>query len=661
MRMKGNVIDRVASVLLVLITLAVAGHYFSRASSRGPSSEALATSEDAPVDNWREFTSDALLVAGAENGDRVLIEFMDFQCPFCQRLAHGAAQEAAAAGWTVLLLHYPLSNHRFALAASVAAECADRQGRFPEMYGALFQSPELFGIKPWSEYGAEAGIIDMPAFEACLEEPESSFPRISRGRQLGEALGIRGTPTVIANGLKLGRPPSSLGDILAALQLDESKPVEGESTSESAESARGLGVTHSASAHEVHDSSGVWIVENWNPAWQAASRWTIDPSPLLQIGARDGEGPYLLTTVTSATRTMDGAIILVEGQSREIRVFDDRGRHLTSMGGPGPGPGEFRSPPDLAMLMGDTVLAFDFLARRYSWFTLDGNLIRDAPLRPEASLANLEGVGPGVGPGIRRGGGGAHGRVLFQDSSFLTIGTFPSSARWIQPSGGVAALPDVVDHNDFRLGIIGFEGKREVVIGRFPSVEGGYVGGRGLPAVTVNNPLYAPAYYAAVSPLRRVHVATPGQREIRTYNAHGQLIRIVRQHASLKPVTRRLHETLRSQLRSDASERGADADAALDLFEQLTFPDSIFPYAGLEVDLEGNLWARNHSFLDAESQPTYTVFDHKGIWLGIVPVPFEATDQGRPRFLEIGPDYVLAEWRDELSVPYVRVHRLMRQ
>lgn len=75
------------------------------------------------------------------------------------------------------------------------------------MYDQLFDGQDSFGLKPWSEYARAAGVPDLAAFDVCIKNTDP-IPRVVEGKRLGKELDVRGTPTVIINGWKMGRPPS---------------------------------------------------------------------------------------------------------------------------------------------------------------------------------------------------------------------------------------------------------------------------------------------------------------------------------------------------------------------------------------------------------------------------------------------------------------------
>ena len=92
--------------------------------------------------------------------------------------------------------------------AARAAECASDQGHFEAMYEKLFEGQESFGLTPWSEYAAAAGLPDPAAFDGCMKRT-NPVPRVEQDKELGTNLDVKGTPTLIVNGWMLARPPSS--------------------------------------------------------------------------------------------------------------------------------------------------------------------------------------------------------------------------------------------------------------------------------------------------------------------------------------------------------------------------------------------------------------------------------------------------------------------
>lgn len=118
----------------------------------------------------------------------------------------------------------------------------------------------------------------------------------------------------------------------------------------------------------------------------------------------------------------------------------------------------------------DTLVALDRTAFRYSWFTLDGMLGRDAPFSRDAVVENFGGVGS------------IEGVLLSSDGSFFHVGGFAPSNTEIEGEFGDGSLgyrpiPDEIAQSDIRLGLVYNQGERELVLGRYPRYEGGYVEG----------------------------------------------------------------------------------------------------------------------------------------------------------------------------------------
>ncbi len=159
-------------------------------------------------ESWASMLAAARL-SGPENAPVKFIIFSDFECPFCKRLHPRIRRLQAMFGDTlsVHLVHFPLSQHRFAEGAASAAECAVPEGRFTQMEDALFARPDSFGLKPWVAYAVDAGIADTATFTACMTSGESRTI-LDRGRQIGREIGIRGTPALVVNRTQYFEVPS---------------------------------------------------------------------------------------------------------------------------------------------------------------------------------------------------------------------------------------------------------------------------------------------------------------------------------------------------------------------------------------------------------------------------------------------------------------------
>jgi protein-disulfide isomerase len=220
--------DTVLTALLVvcaLTTTAVVIHLELFTQSRD---SAQADRKPAFIQSWKSELRHGVSM-GSTNAPVQLIEFGDFECAFCGTFHRTLKVLRAKYPVQVSLtyVHFPLAMHRFALPAARVAECAAEQGHFEAMYDQLFEEQESFGLKPWNEYGAKAGVPDLAQFDTCIKKSDP-IPRVEEGKQLGKKLDVQGTPTLIINGWKLGHPPSEveLGDMVKAV-LAGKEPVSG--------------------------------------------------------------------------------------------------------------------------------------------------------------------------------------------------------------------------------------------------------------------------------------------------------------------------------------------------------------------------------------------------------------------------------------------------
>jgi hypothetical protein len=124
-----------------------------------------------------------------------------------------------------------------------------------------------------------------------------------------------------------------------------------------------------AAAPIVRDSSGIQIVENSAYAWREGEEWTLSDSIHLDIGRLEGDPDYQLFRVSAAVRRSDGAVVVANSGSHEIRVFDRDGNFVSASGRAGEGPGEYRSLSSLWRIRGDSLMAWDEGLRRATVLT----------------------------------------------------------------------------------------------------------------------------------------------------------------------------------------------------------------------------------------------------------------------------------------------------
>jgi protein-disulfide isomerase len=175
-------IEAGATLLMAGAAVTVAVAYLSGLSGRGGQPTVRV-----PAEEWPAVVESGARV-GPANAAAVVVEFVDFQCPFC-----GAANAMLdsllseyPASVALVMHHFPLRSHEYAIPAAVAAECAREQSRLREMASALFNDLGSLGVKSWRDYATAAGIPDEVAFVRCTERPTESFENIARGSRACE-------------------------------------------------------------------------------------------------------------------------------------------------------------------------------------------------------------------------------------------------------------------------------------------------------------------------------------------------------------------------------------------------------------------------------------------------------------------------------------------
>lgn len=158
-------------------------------------------------------------VKGEQNAKIVLIEFSDFQCPFCSRFARDTISQVqtdyiATGKIKYVFANFPLETiHPFAFKAAEAASCAADQGRFWEMHDRLFANQNALKPEDLPQH-AEAIGLDKTKFQQCLET-EKQAPSVRKSMAQAGDVGVTGTPTVMVG---LIQPNSSKVKVLRTLK-----------------------------------------------------------------------------------------------------------------------------------------------------------------------------------------------------------------------------------------------------------------------------------------------------------------------------------------------------------------------------------------------------------------------------------------------------------
>lgn len=148
-----------------------------------------------------EVASDGFPAKGPEGAPVTIVEFSDFECPYCSRVLPSIEQviENYADSVRVVFRQFPLNSiHPRAQKAAEASLCADDQGKFWEMHDAMFARQKELAVPQLKEMALELS-LDAEAFGTCLDSSKYAA-QVATDLQDGQAAGVSGTPAMFING-----------------------------------------------------------------------------------------------------------------------------------------------------------------------------------------------------------------------------------------------------------------------------------------------------------------------------------------------------------------------------------------------------------------------------------------------------------------------------
>jgi hypothetical protein len=384
----------------------------------------------------------------------------------------------------------------------------------------------------------------------------------------------------------------------------------------------------SSAGPAVRDSAGVQIVENTDYAWPEGQGWRLSEQPLLDIGALEGDPAYQLFRVGSAVRLSDGRIVVANSGTHELRFYDPSGAHLLSVGREGGGPGEFGELMWVRALPGDTLLTYDWRNRRLSFFDSGGDFVRSFQLQ---FLGDMAGFPTIIAP--------------FGDGSLL-VGVQPFLIG-DEIRDGLRRDTTVYLHCDR-------EGEVLDTLGRFPGGEVHLMTSSG-----AETRVMASARAFGRFPQHAVfedgfYFGTTDSYEIGFFSSAGELVRIVRRDQPNLEVTAEDIERYKAERLEDAGAGGPPRDFVEQSLAHMPFPEQFPAHGSLVVDAEGNPWVAKYR-RPGDEQPRWTVFDSSGRMLSVIETPDRFTIH------QVGRDFVLGSWTDELDIEHVRLYELIKQ
>ncbi|MEO8381446.1 MAG: thioredoxin domain-containing protein, partial [Acidobacteriota bacterium] len=137
---------------------------------------------------------------GPADAPVTMVEFTDFQCPFCSRVVPTLEKVRAKYGDKVRIVfrQFPLSIHPNARKAAEASLCAHEQGKFRQMHDEMFRNQQQLGVEQLQTKAADLG-MDAARFKSCLDSGKFAG-QVEADVRAADAVGVTGTPAIFING-----------------------------------------------------------------------------------------------------------------------------------------------------------------------------------------------------------------------------------------------------------------------------------------------------------------------------------------------------------------------------------------------------------------------------------------------------------------------------
>ena len=394
--------------------------------------------------------------------------------------------------------------------------------------------------------------------------------------------------------------------------------------------------------HTIHtDSAGIAVATAIEPLWGPGEGWTVGSEPLLEIGTVTGAPEYLLTDVVAALRLSNGDIVVAERAASELRGYDAAGDFLWRAGRSGEGPGEFRSLDFVGITAGDSLVTYDGALLRAQLFDSQGGLARSY------RVAITEGEAAGQVTLADKAVGVVDGLLVvrfIESGDEVPIGV----VRW--PLERVAAL-DLADGTVRSLIVV--PGEEQVVQAREEE---------GFSQSTVVF-FKGPEYGTAAGRLAVIDTEAWSVRLISPRD--GTVTAVFRRDVAPREATAALFELhLDGIVEIAFADPDQTAPERVDGLRRMWRGMPRAPHLpvlrAIHVDGTGHLWLQPY-YVAGTEPPPFEILAPDGTWLGSVTLPpglHRAFIQYQAPYMEIGDDYVLGVWTDELDVQYVRMYRI---
>ncbi len=156
-----------------------------------------------------DIKTDGMPTYGAKKARITLVEYSDFQCPYCSRVGPTMKKvvDMYQGKARLIFKQFPLSFHKQARPAAKAALAAQRQGKFWEMHDLIFENQRALADELYEKLAGQLG-LDVEKFKKDFADPKID-ERVNEDFREGQRVGVRGTPTFFINGRKYQAPDRS--------------------------------------------------------------------------------------------------------------------------------------------------------------------------------------------------------------------------------------------------------------------------------------------------------------------------------------------------------------------------------------------------------------------------------------------------------------------
>ena len=175
-----------------------------------------------------QFANGDAPTLGNANAPVTLVEFSDFQCPYCRAVAPTLKQVAEKFGDKVQIVYrqFPITSlHPFAFKAAEASLCAHEQGKFWELHDSMFGDQTKLAVSDLKQTARRLG-MDGKKFDGCLDSGRY-VEQVQNDLKEGQRIGVDGTPAMYINGTYVdgGSVPLSVLQGLIEKELSRTKPT----------------------------------------------------------------------------------------------------------------------------------------------------------------------------------------------------------------------------------------------------------------------------------------------------------------------------------------------------------------------------------------------------------------------------------------------------